>query len=335
MNTNDYINRGEFNSVNAQSNFTADFAGWGKLNDETIKVNSQLSIEEILDNAGAMFNPLCATPKFYNPVTGQDEEDKDKKYILNGNTGEKLGLVGKDFNAMSHYETLKEGFGELMGRGNIPTKVINFDGGRKLMVTFFGGVQNIADRLHHKFIAMYNALDGTSRANFGGTDYCVVCANTFAASKREIKQSGYGAKHTENMGIKLAEIRKELGLVELQMTAYYTTLNQFATIKTDFALAMEFCAALIPDKKKEEGQRENDGPANRRNQLFQAINTSLAERNSSELTVYDIMQGLTRYTTFRQQKRNSEEQMEYVTSGPGATFSETGFNWLKNYADSR
>lgn len=332
MNVSDYLNRGEFSNVQTSVNFDADFTSWGKLNDDTIQTNSGKSLDDCLMEVGAYFNPFVVTPGYDNPVTGQRVNDEDNRYILN-QFGDKIGLVGKNFNPMPHHETLREGFGELTQKGGIATKVINFDGGRKILVTFFTGIRTIADRLHHKYIGMYNALDGSTSANFGGLDYCVVCANTFAASRATIKESGFKAKHTVNMGNKLAQIRKQLGIIEATMEDYYTMLDKFSTVKVENKTAVELAYYLLPDGNSD--KRENNGPANRRGDLLGAVAKSQEERNTSELTIYDIMQGVTRYNTYRQQNRNSVEQMEYVTEKIGADFADKGYNWLVNYVNSK
>jgi hypothetical protein len=331
--TNGIMNGGK--GTKAISNFTADFIGASKIDDATIKINLEKGVYTLMEESGAIFTPLTSPAQFFNPVSGAMEIDETKKYVINGNTGEMLGDVGEGFNAMAHWDTMQAGLGELTERGNIPAKVICFNGGRRVLVTFFGGVQNIADRTHHKYFNYFNGIDGTTKSKFGGSDFCLQCKNMFSRAMKQINEFKMGAKHTVNMEAKLKLIRKELGLVEAEMNNYYVALDKFATVKTDLSVALQFTAALIPDKEKEEDERDNNGPTNRRNELFGHIIEMQKQRNTADLTIYDLFGGVTSYITTRQQKRDNVEQLSYVLEGPGATFAEKGFNWLTNYANSR
>ena len=130
----------------------------------------------------------------------------------------------------------------------------------------------------------------------------------------------------------MAELAQTVLAVRRAARAYYTLLDHSATVKADNATVQAFLAAMIPDTSGGD-KRANKASDNRREELQAAIRVSQAERegyiDNSPVTAYDLFSGVTRFTSYKTQKRNDAEQFEYVTEGPGAKLNDKAYNWLQ------
>jgi len=132
------------------------------------------------------------------------------------------------------------------------------------------------------------------------------------------------------MKSRIDEIRQILMVSDEGQKAYYRVLDKAATIKVDFQKKQEFMHILFPDgKASDKTGKVNQGPANQRIALSDAIDTTVNERNSGDLTVYDVFQGALRYSSYKRGKgdnpRDDDEQFNYAMN---SEVNEQAYSWL-------
>jgi len=155
-------------------------------------------------------------------------------------------------------------------------------------------------------------------------DIRIICGNTFAYVEGDTTAK-WVIKHTKYMQKKLDDIRPQILKVEYAQKAYYNMLEKAAKVELSFNLQKEFLNAMFPDKDVKPGENVNQGPANRRINLENAIGQSVAERNSSIPTIYDAFQGMTRYISYRNQNRTPDQQYEYAMKSPD---NQSAYQWM-------
>lgn len=309
------------------ANFTGKWASWGKVDPSTVKVTGEL-IYNLFQRGGLTFKPLVSPVTFYNPVSGNVETVEDKFVIINGDSGASLAVVGtqlaQSMAVGGHYETLNAVVGQLAESDNFPCRAISFGHGAKAMIQLLMPEERyILGREHKAFFTLQNALDGSGKVKIGHTDFCPVCSNTYRAALDDLELS---AKHTMNLGENLARIQKAIFTVQQSADQYYIDLESLSKVKASAKAEKEFLFYMIPDQaKREDAKRENSQPANRREKLVNAIGQSLAERNTSTPTFYDLLQGVTRFVTHGDK---GVKNPEYVLDGVGTQFSDKALQWL-------
>ena len=320
-------------SLNADStvaNFDGNWRGWGIPDVESLTTTKE-GFYDLLVRADLAFTPLIAPVTFYNIVTGKTETFGEKYVILNGK-GESLAVVGeqlvKSLVVGGHYETVEKLIGEIVNVGGIPARAISFaQGARALIQLAIPESYYVAGIEHKAFYSVYNAIDGSSKTLIGWTQYTPICANTKRAAFDEIG-TNRSAKHTQNFAEKLSSIQRQIFGIKTEIDEFFTGQKKLATIPTDSEIVKAFTQYLIPDVPQKAGsdRKVNTGPSNRRGELVKAIETSLAEREAKDLTIYDLLRGTTRYTTYR------KDDPEYAFFGPGSDLNDRAHAWAeKNY----
>lgn len=322
-------------------NFTADFLSWGKINRGTLEMNpdyAEKDIIDILNEVDLGFQVGRVQNYFHSPVTGELLPSQSHSIIRLDNDKE-LGYGMTDrYNPMSYVDMLGNYFGDFKKLGGIPTRAVSFDGGEKADIQFIFPEKfyKVADREHGLFFNFYSSQDGTVPILINSSDVCIVCGNTHAMSKNDARLR-HSIRHTASASNRLMELQKTLMSFDSPVNEYYGLLATMPRYSADVKvgdknLQEAFIYAMFPDKEVEEGEvNKNKSRDNQRENLRVAIGTSTAERNTSDVTIYDVFQGLTRYTSYRSQNRNESEQLAYVMDGPGANLNAAGFNWLKEY----
>ena len=310
------------------ANFTGTWREWGKVDVGSIQQTGE-GFYELLERDRLTFRPMVVPALWNNPVTGGQETSTEDFFILRGDDGTRVGLgkaqLAGSMDVGGHYETLQLLVGEL-SKLALPARAISFrNGARALIQMLIPEEHIILDRPHKAFYSVLNALDGSSNAKIGFSDYCPICDNTYAALRGEIGGE-FQAKHTSGLEQALKTIQKAIFNVGDYIHGFYSTLEDFSTLPANNKLMEEFELFMIPDPKEKEARKRaaSSRPANRRAQLGQAISTSLAERNGSTVTFYDLLQGVTRL--------DSQKDAEYAFFGAGAKMNESAMAWLTDKA---
>lgn len=301
------------------ANFTGTWRQWGQIDGLTVKP-TQETLYDLFHRGGVALPPFSSPVQFENALTGRAETVTGKKVLYSGHTGEYFGIVGDNFPVLSHWETVHELL-DVLPDSVMPSRVISFGGGSRMLAQFFAGQYTAAGRNHNAFLTVLNGLDGTEKLRYGFTVYSPVCSNTYA---KALGALGEGVKHTKNFTGRLSVARAQFAEAEAAAMEEIQTWNKAASVMATSDMMSDFLDSLFPLGK-------TDAAKNRRAQYAMALNQTVAEVDGNPLrpSAYDLFAGLTRYVADRSQNRNGEEQMEYVTSGPGAALIDTGRNWLE------
>lgn len=312
------------------SNYEVESPRWGAIDRGTLKINPDMkdkSLEAILEDADLAFGVLTSQNTYKSAVSGLEYPSKGYTvYRVDNDTELGFGFTEK-YNEKSYISILEAVFGDLKQLGGIPTRAVNFNGGRRAAIQFiFPEVYYVADRAHGTFYNLYAAHDGTLGVGANGSDVCIVCGNTFRRSYND-KRLKATFKHTTSLDEKLAGLRHVFTFLQEDNKYYYPLMQEAAQKKVSDGMVSEFLLAMIPD-----GKTANIGPSNRRDDLQEAINITLGESNKGpdNMTIYDVFQGALRYTSYKAQKRDNEEQVAYVLEGPGEKLNDKAYAWLKD-----
>jgi len=303
----------------------------------TLQVNpalANLGIEDLLEKSDLNFQVGKIQTSY--DYLGQHIESKSHS-IIRLDTGKELGFgATKEYEPVSYQRAIYDVFGEdisdkMKNIGGIPTRVISLHNGARAAFQFvLPEIWKVAGKIHRTFFNIFGSHDRSSGVGFNTSDICIVCGNTYlrAFASKELRSF---AKHTANVHSKLVELSKAILTIRAESVEYYTVLDNAATVTVNSDTVAAFTALLFPDTNGGE-KRQSKAADNRRDELMAAINVSRAEREgytaSGALTVYDVFQGALRFTSYKEQKRNADEQFEYVMDGPGNIKNTMAYNWL-------
>jgi len=299
----------------------------------TLKINPEFkdaTLEDILEKADLAFGVMAIQTMYTSPVIGKIYPSGAYSVIRVDNDAE-LGTGFKDgYYAMSYVEILDTFFQGTKQLGGIPTRAINFHGGKIAAIQLILPDDFwVGDLLHKTWMNFYSSHDGTYSVTGNTGDIPIICGNTFAASFSETMLK-FSIKHTENLPNRLNEIASTMMQLKPAQEFYYNLLNKAIAKPAESNIVKEFLFAMVPDTKTEDGKRKNDGPANQREALNMSIGANAGLRNSGIVTYYDLLQGMTYYNSnVRIQKRDEDEQFMYVNTGPGAKQNAKAYDWLK------
>lgn len=281
----------------------------------TLKINPELatmSLDDILTSGGLNFGVLKSQTFYKSAVSGLEIPSRGYS-VYRTDTDVELGHGFSDgYQPISYPDILSQFFQNALDLGNIPTRAISFDNGAKGAIQFAMPQEYlIADRPHKTFLNFYSSHDGTYGVTMNECDICILCGNTFAYSFRDTSAK-WTVKHTVNMQSKINDIREKILISTESQQGYYFNLDKMAAKKVSFQDKNNFLMAMFPDGDIKESGKVNQGPANQRIQLDDAISTTVNERNSADTTFYDLLQGAFRQQSYKTQNRGGDAQFGYV-----------------------
>ena len=304
----------------------------------TLEIKPEYAIKSLYDIAeenDMAFGVLKVQTEYTSPVSGQKFPSKSYSVIRADNDFELGNGFTEDYQPLSYVDMLEVFFEDIKNISGIPTRAIKFGIGEKGAFQFiFPKDWQVAGTTHKTFWNLYSSHNGTVATTINVSDVTIICGNTFNFSLMD-KSLHYSVRHTTNSQERLVEIRKLFNISEANMGQYYNQLDKMALMNAKGNVISDFLEYMIPTKK-ENGQSMNSGPKSRQLDLTQAIiHSAENERNKSDVSIYDLFQGTTRYSNHRTGKRSESEQFEFVMEGEGAKFNNKAFNWLQNYVDSQ
>jgi hypothetical protein len=312
----------------SSQNFIGGNVWMQKVEKGTLKINPELkdkSLPDILETAGLNFPVYKVQTYFKSPISGI-EYPSEGYSVINGLNDYELGRgFAEGYQPLSYPEMLDRFFQDTTKLGGIPTRAFSFDKGAVGGIQFaFGDGVLVADRPHMTFFNLITSHDGRYGITFNEADICVVCGNTFAHVFKSAVNK-FTVKHTRNMNSRIDDLRGILLVSDNEQKAYYNLLNKAATVKVDFQKKQEFMHLLFPDGKPNDNGKINQGPANQRIALSDAIDTTLNERNTGDMTIYDFFAGTTRLTSYKKQNRDDDAQLQYAMN---SDTNQMAYSWM-------
>lgn len=178
--------------------------------------------------------------------TGEGTRVSNRQAVIRGDTNEVLGVVGNSYVPIQNVECF-EFLDAVVAEGQLEYHTAGAlgNGERMWMLAKLPGhirVKNSED-VSDKFLLLSNAHDGTAALRVLFTPVRVVCNNTLAFAHRRGEGKGISVLHKGDLGAKVREAQKVLGLAErfyddMQIKAdllanYYPTKKQIAAYFLD------------------------------------------------------------------------------------------------------
>ncbi len=130
-----------------------------------------------------------------------------------------------------------------------------------------GTIRVVKDDLVEKFLLLTNAHNGTKAARMLFTPIRVVCMNThnvaISIAERDMKRAREAGeqfvgnatmRHTTNLGLSVARVRQQLGIVAMQYQVYEEAAKRLAMtqVTTDAWKKYLVSSGIVPDGKKDD-----------------------------------------------------------------------------------
>jgi hypothetical protein len=261
---------------------------------------NELTARDLISKAGLDY-PVTLEPTYRKNSAGE--------FVVTGEYGtvnthsDKFirGGFGEDYTPKSFGDVFESTIGDvydsLCDDGFIPSNVVSLDEGDGMIFQMrLPKTVTIKDRAHMPYLNMTMGHNGKHGIKPSGGDTCAVCANTCAIVLSESALMKI-IKHTKNLDSNLAMLASNISAVLVGMNEHYTKLESFASVKIDRADVNKFLKVLLPDTFLRDNLTANKARGNQRVSLGNDIDTTIKESNSSEVTIYDLLAGVTRYNT--------------------------------------
>lgn len=225
-----------------------------------------------------------------------------------------LGTVGKTFKILQPEDSFTL-LDSLVDTGEVRYHTAgSLKGGRIIwLLAKVGSFEVVNGDVIDKFIALFNAFDGSMMLRLIDTDVRVVCANTMQAALSEAIGTGIAVKHTKNMEKRVRDARMALEVVRKSMEQETELFRRMAGVRFSDAAFDEFALDLIPNPTGENAiltKAENQRAKLR--ELFEAgVGQDIPGVRG---TVWAAMNAVTEYANFHRPTRGDDAQAKRFES---------------------
>jgi len=296
-----------------------------------ITQTSDKTIDQLLSDGGLAYK-VGLKETFYRNDHGEFVKtgefatinlDSDK--FIRG--GFSANYAPRSFSDVFH-QTLGKVYDDLLAQGFVAANVVSIDEGKGCITQMRLPIEvTIKDRVHKPYLNLPMGHNGKYGIAPSGGDVCAVCLNTTMMVLAESSLLKV-VKHTENIDQSLGMLASNIRMILEGMPEHYQKMDRFASITVTETQKNEWLKALLPDTFLRDGKTINASRGNKRNTLAVDIQATLKESNDTELTIYDLLQGVSRFNTHTtnkdkdgKEKRTASEQFEYLVN-TGANFYE-------------
>lgn len=225
-----------------------------------------------------------------------------------------LGTVGNTFKILQPEDSFSL-LDSLVTSGEVRYHTAgSLRGGRIIwLLAKIGSFEVVPGDVIDKYLALFNAFDGSMMLRIIDTDVRVVCANTMEAALSEAKGKGIAVKHTKNMEQRVQDARMALEVVQASMAKEQELFRAMAKTKFSDASFEGFALDLIPNPTgakavltKAENQRT------KLKELFEAgIGQDIPGVRG---TAWAAMNAVTEYANFHRPTRGDDQQAKRFES---------------------
>lgn len=166
------------------------------------------------------------------------------------------------------------------------------------------------------FITGINGHDGTSSLKWGSLSYTICCKNTFAAAKRDLKNT---ARHTASIHDKVDQALREIELITAQEQTLFDQFIRLASVpvtKQNITKVVREITGVNIDQSKSEADKQYSSYAiNRAGELASSIASEMAYKGD---TLWGLFSGVTHYSTHKMpapKRDNARLESKYVGTG--------------------
>jgi len=195
-----------------------------------------------------------------------------------------------------------------------------FNGGGKVYLQLATGnnIQGIGENRSkvEGFITGINGHDGTTSLKWGSLSYTICCKNTFAAAKRDLKNT---ARHTASIHDKVDQALREIEIITAQEQTLFDQFIRLASApvtKHNITKVVKEITGVDIDQRKTEAEKVHSAYAiNRAGELTESIASEMAYKGQ---TLWGLFSGVTHYSTHKMpapKRENARLESKYVGTG--------------------
>ncbi|MHA2069563.1 MAG: DUF932 domain-containing protein, partial [Candidatus Thorarchaeota archaeon] len=180
---------------------------------------------------------------------GQRLTMPDKFVTVRQDTGRGLGVVGKGYQVFQNSQCFEFMDSVMQTKGAVYETAGAFGGGSRvwMLAKIEGELRvNTSDDIIHKYLLIYTSHDGSLKIDVCLTSVRVVCQNTANLAVKQARNAGnlFAMRHTKNVGMKVAEAREKLQLVNTWYDEFNDKINAMADVKMNSKKMKEFIGRL-------------------------------------------------------------------------------------------
>lgn len=225
---------------------------WHKLGNE---VKEAQTSEQAIVAAGLNWNVKQSPVEFMS--NGFIKKDPTHMVNYREDTGDMLGIVGDGYKILQNKQAFSF-FDAIVGvkESMYHTAGALGKGERIWMLAKLPGyIRTVGDDITEKFLLLSSSHDGSQAVTVMFTPIRVVCQNTLNIAVGA-KSNRVSVRHTLNMGLRVGEIQKELGIINQRFTMFEQATQQLAMKQVTSEVLAKFVkdSGLIPKETDEKEQ---------------------------------------------------------------------------------
>lgn len=304
-------------SHNINSMFYHGEEPWHKLGK---KVDHLLTSAEAIEAAGLNYT-VDKQPVFLADGT----EIKDQYATVRTDTKQPLGIVGSKYTVLQNKDafsffdavvSVKEAMYETAGALGLGERIW-------LLAKLPGYIKTVGEDITEKYLLLTNTHDGSGSVQVMLTPIRVVCQNTLniGMSRGSNKSK---IRHTFNMGMKVEEVRKTLGLINQQFTILEEATQKLAMVDlTNEALESYIKkTGLIPNGEEMSTRAKNI--MDEVSALF--VNGKGADLPGAKGTAWGAFNAIVEYVDYKRGGEDMEKRTNSLLFGSGANIKQKAFD---------
>jgi len=225
-----------------------------------------------------------------------------------------LGTVGKTFKILQPEDSFNL-LDSLVDTGEVRYHTAgSLKGGSIIwLLAKVGSFEVVNGDVIDKFIALFNAFDGSMMLRIIDTDVRVVCANTMQAALSEAVGTGIAVKHTKNMEKRVRDARMALEVVRKSMERETELFQAMAKVRFSDAAFDEFALDLIPNPTGENAViTKAENQRDKMKELFEAGTGQ--DIPGVRGTAWAAMNAVTEWANFHRPSRGDDKQAKRFES---------------------
>lgn len=225
-----------------------------------------------------------------------------------------LGTVGKTFKILQPEDSFTL-LDSLVDSGDVRYHTAgSLKGGRVIwLLAKVGSFEVTRGDVIDKYMALFNAFDGSLMLRIIDTDVRVVCANTMEAALSAARGTGIAVKHTKNMEKRVREAREALEVVRASMAEERELFQAMARIKFSDAAFDEFALKLVPNPVGEDAIATK--AENQREKLVELFQAGVGQDIPGVRgTAWAALNAVTEYANFHRPSRGDDKQAKRFES---------------------
>jgi phage/plasmid-like protein (TIGR03299 family) len=193
-----------------------------------------------------------------------------------------------------------------------------------LLAKLPGYIRTVGDDVSEKYLLLSNSHDGSGSVEVMFTPIRVVCANTLNVAIKS-KLRSIKIRHTANLGQKVADAQKALGIMSQQFTIFEEISQKLATVQVTHRTLKDYVVStgLIPAVTDEKDQ------SSRARNIMEQVSNLFERGKGAELdgargTLWGAFNAVSEYTD-HYRGPSLTNRTESLLYGSGANIKQTAF----------